>query len=49
MMNPKELKKLGECAAVAGGLSLGHNLMIERGRWPGAGGDDSDDGDEHTT
>ena len=46
-MNPEELKKLGEYAAVAGSSSLGHNLTIERGRWPGAGGDDSDDTDEH--
>ena len=46
-MDPEELKKLGEYAAVAGSSSLGHNLTIERGHWPGAGEDDSDDADEH--
>jgi hypothetical protein len=48
-MNHEELKKLGEHAAAVGdGSSLGHNLAIESGRWPGAGEDDSDDGDEQT-
>jgi hypothetical protein len=46
-MDPEELKKLGEYAAVSGGSSIGQNLTIERGRWPGAGEDDSDDADEH--
>jgi len=46
-MDPEELKKLGEYAAVSGGSS-GQNLTIERGIWSVAGEDDSDDADEHT-
>lgn len=46
-MDPQELKKLGEYAAVSGGSS-GQNLTIERGIWSVAGEDDSDDADEHT-